>query len=144
PMGPLSPAPVDEASDRFGFARTRPFAPFRRIARRARRTIRRIRRFLRPGTPHRPPPTPPVAPKPEPTAVPLAPPEPPLLPVTEIEVEAEASRVPTLIILLPSLELSHLTGGPNTALHLGARVAARGVPVRFVATHGGVETPDEA
>lgn len=42
-------------------------------------------------------------------------------------------------MLLPSLELSQLTGGPNTALHLGARVAARGIPVRFVATHGGVE-----
>jgi len=32
-----------------------------------------------------------------------------------------------------------LTGGPNTALQLGARVAARGVAVRFVATHGGVD-----
>jgi len=41
-----------------------------------------------------------------------------------------------LVILLPFLELHRMTGGPNTALHLGARVAARGVPVRVVATHG--------
>ncbi len=70
--------------------------------------------------------------------------EPPLLPVTEIEIEEGAGGTPRLVILVPSLELSQLTGGPNTALHLGARVAARGVPVRFAATHGGVEALDGA
>jgi len=43
---------------------------------------------------------------------------------------------PSLVILLPNLQLHRMTGGPNTALNLGARIAARGVPVRFVATHG--------
>lgn len=76
--------------------------------------------------------------------MPGAAPEPPVLPVAEIEIEAGAGGTPRLVILVPSLELSQLTGGPNTALHLGARVAARGVPVRFVATHGGVEALDGA
>jgi O-antigen biosynthesis protein len=48
-----------------------------------------------------------------------------------------------LVVLIPSLEIHKLTGGPNTALNLGAEVAARGVPVRFVATHGGVGAEDD-
>jgi hypothetical protein len=43
---------------------------------------------------------------------------------------------PGLVVLIPSLEIRRLTGGPNTALNLGSNVAARGLPVRFVATHG--------
>lgn len=41
-----------------------------------------------------------------------------------------------LVVLVPSLAPDRLTGGPNTALQLGARVAARGTPVAFAATHG--------
>jgi hypothetical protein len=43
-------------------------------------------------------------------------------------------RRPTLNVLLPSLQPQHLSGGPNTALNLAARLAARGIPVRFLST----------
>jgi beta-1,2-rhamnosyltransferase WsaF-like protein len=64
--------------------------------------------------------------------------DPPLIPKTQVDVDEAPDRPAELIVLLPSLELNQLTGGPNTALHLGARVAERGIRVRFVATHGGV------
>ena len=54
---------------------------------------------------------------------------------------AGAAAARRLAVLVPSLMRDRLTGGPNTALQLGARVAARGVAVRFVATHGGVDDP---
>jgi hypothetical protein len=67
----------------------------------------------------------------------------PLIPGGPIRVEVTDTREPRLVILIPTLELGRLTGGPNTALNLGAEVAARGTPVRFVATHGGAGA-DEA
>jgi hypothetical protein len=39
---------------------------------------------------------------------------------------------PRLVILLPSITPQGLTGGPNTALQLGYRLAQQGTPVRFV------------
>ena len=60
----------------------------------------------------------------------------PLVPGADVRVEVIDTREPNLVILIPTLELGRLTGGPNTALNLGAEVAARGTPVRFVATHG--------
>lgn len=45
-----------------------------------------------------------------------------------------AGRRPTLNVLLPSLQAQHLSGGPNTALNLAARLAERGIPVRFLST----------
>ena len=39
-----------------------------------------------------------------------------------------------LNVLIPGLAMHSLSGGPNTALNLGYRMAAHGVPVRFVAT----------
>ena len=65
-----------------------------------------------------------------------APDGPELVPSVSVEVEAPGARPAELVVLIPSLELRRLTGGPNTALNLGASVAARGIPVRFVATHG--------
>jgi O-antigen biosynthesis protein len=44
-----------------------------------------------------------------------------------------ASR-PRLNVLLPGLAMHCLSGGPNTALNLAYRMAAHGVPVRYVAT----------
>ena len=41
-----------------------------------------------------------------------------------------------LVVLVPSLVPDRLTGGPNTALQIGARLAERGVPVTFAATQG--------
>jgi hypothetical protein len=41
---------------------------------------------------------------------------------------------PSLDVFVPGLQLRHLSGGPNTALNLTYRLAAAGVPVRFVST----------
>lgn len=44
-------------------------------------------------------------------------------------------RLPaTLNILIPAIQPALLSGGPNTALHLGHRLAEAGVNVRFVST----------
>ena len=40
---------------------------------------------------------------------------------------------PHLNVILPSLQLTHMSGGPNTAISLVYRLAAEGVPVRLVA-----------
>lgn len=61
---------------------------------------------------------------------------PELVPSVTVEATASGTRPAELVVLIPSLELRRLTGGPNTVLNLGASVAARGIPVRFVATHG--------
>jgi beta-1,2-rhamnosyltransferase WsaF-like protein len=143
-MTSLSPAPVDEELDVPGSARTRPTTLLRGVVRRVRRAVRRARRALRGEARKQPSPSKPVVP-PNPASSPTQPqPEPPLIPAPEIQVQDAAGRTPELIVLLPSLELAQLTGGPNTALHLGARVAARGIPVRFVATHGNVEATSGA
>jgi hypothetical protein len=65
------------------------------------------------------------------------------VPDITVEVDAAGGRGPGLVVLIPSLELRRLTGGPNTALNLGARVAARGIPVRFVASHGPVAAAED-
>jgi hypothetical protein len=41
---------------------------------------------------------------------------------------------PALDVLIPGLQHRHLSGGPNTALNLTYRLAAAGVPVRYVST----------
>jgi glycosyltransferase involved in cell wall biosynthesis len=50
------------------------------------------------------------------------------------EVDAGLAGSPRLNVLVPGLGARHLTGGPNTALQFGYRLAARGHPVRFIAT----------
>lgn len=47
---------------------------------------------------------------------------------------ALSGSIPTVNVLIPSLRREHLSGGPNTALNLAARLAARGVPVRCLST----------
>lgn len=54
--------------------------------------------------------------------------------VWPLNVEIRTGLAPTLNVLLPSLRKQDLTGGPNTALNLTYRLAARGVPVRYIAT----------
>ena len=44
------------------------------------------------------------------------------------------TQPPAVNVLVPSLRKEHLSGGPNTALNLAVRLAARGVPVRFLST----------
>jgi hypothetical protein len=68
---------------------------------------------------------------------------PELVPKIITELAPRDGQHASLVVLIPSLELRKLTGGPNTILNLGASVAARGVPVRFVATHGPAASPEE-
>jgi hypothetical protein len=44
------------------------------------------------------------------------------------------AQPPAVNVLVPSLRREHLSGGPNTALNLAVRLAARGIPVRFLST----------
>lgn len=50
-----------------------------------------------------------------------------------LQLSVIASAPPTLNVLLPSIMPSGMTGGPNTVLHVGARVAHAGARVRFIA-----------
>jgi hypothetical protein len=45
-----------------------------------------------------------------------------------------AGQPPRLTVLLPALQADRLTGGPNTALNLAARLLVEGIRVRFVST----------
>lgn len=44
------------------------------------------------------------------------------------------SATPTLNVLLPGMSMTAMSGGPNTAINLVYRLAARGVRVRFIST----------
>lgn len=46
---------------------------------------------------------------------------------------------PVLNVLVPGLGTRHFTGGPNTAIALAYRLAARGRPVRFIATEAALD-----
>lgn len=48
---------------------------------------------------------------------------------------------PRINLVLPSLRLAHMSGGPNTALNLVYRLAAIGIPVRLLASNEGVDDP---
>lgn len=63
--------------------------------------------------------------------------------VWPLNVEIRRHAVPTLNVLLPSLRRQDLTGGPNTVLNLTYRLAAQGVPVRYVATDKKLEENGE-
>jgi O-antigen biosynthesis protein len=49
-----------------------------------------------------------------------------------IEASPELAARPSLNVLLPSLAMKHMTGGPNTAVNLACRLAGLGVRVRLV------------
>ena len=51
-----------------------------------------------------------------------------------IRVEPRLALTPRLNILLPTLRLTEMSGGPNTCLILAAKLAARACPVRLIAT----------
>lgn len=57
-----------------------------------------------------------------------------LTPADPLNLYVDASRtaVPTLNVLLPGLCMRGMSGGPNTILNLTYRMAAQGVPVRYL------------
>jgi glycosyltransferase involved in cell wall biosynthesis/SAM-dependent methyltransferase len=56
-----------------------------------------------------------------------------------IRAEEEFSGQPHLNLLLPGIAMKHMSGGPNTAIALVLRLAAIGVPVRFISTDAPVD-----
>lgn len=51
-----------------------------------------------------------------------------------LRIDPALEAVPTLNVLIPTLALGAMSGGPNTAVQIAYRMAAAGVPVRFVST----------
>ncbi|MDQ3243098.1 MAG: glycosyltransferase, partial [Gemmatimonadota bacterium] len=51
-----------------------------------------------------------------------------------LRVEPSLDNTPSLNVLVPGLAMEHMSGGPNTALHLAYRLAASGVSVRLIST----------
>ena len=51
-----------------------------------------------------------------------------------VHARADLSTPARLNVVLPSLSMRHMSGGPNSVINLGCRMATRGVPVRFVGT----------
>ena len=51
-----------------------------------------------------------------------------------VEVDDDRTEEPAVNVLLPSVAVRHMTGGPNTALQIAWRLAEAGVRVRLVAT----------
>jgi glycosyltransferase involved in cell wall biosynthesis len=54
-------------------------------------------------------------------------------------VRPSLSLQPRLNVLIPSLALRHMSGGPNTALQFVARLAADGEPIRLISTDHGLD-----
>jgi glycosyltransferase involved in cell wall biosynthesis len=55
-----------------------------------------------------------------------------------IQVSAALNDRPHLNVLLPGLATGNMSGGPNTALSIAYKLAALGVPVRFISTDTGL------
>src|SRR5215472_4939400 len=49
-----------------------------------------------------------------------------------IRTRPDLSTLPHLNVVLPSLSLRHMTGGPYTVINLACRMATRGVPIRLI------------
>ena len=64
---------------------------------------------------------------------------PPGIDPTSIDVVDSAASPRRLNIVVPSLHVGKLSGGPNTALALGQVLAARGIPVNFISSDTGAE-----
>jgi O-antigen biosynthesis protein len=70
----------------------------------------------------------------QPTAAEMAADKLPWIRLLNIAVKPEYSGCPTLNVLVPTLAMRGMSGGPNTAVNLSCRLAATGVKIRLVAT----------
>ena len=59
-------------------------------------------------------------------------------------IDPALSESPRLNVLLPSLMLTNMSGGPNTAINLTYRMATQGLPVRFISTDTPIERDEAA
>ncbi|MFP5240128.1 MAG: glycosyltransferase, partial [Acidobacteriota bacterium] len=60
-----------------------------------------------------------------------------------LAIDAALARAPRLNLLLPSLAMRHMSGGPNTAVNIGYHLAAKGVDVRFIGTDAPMDADPE-
>ncbi|WP_426315139.1 glycosyltransferase [Methylobacterium fujisawaense] len=58
----------------------------------------------------------------------------PLIPALNLRIAPHLARHPTINLLLPGVRKASLSGGPNTALNIGYRLAALGFAVRIFST----------
>lgn len=56
-----------------------------------------------------------------------------------LDIDPGRGNAAELQIVLPSVRKEHATGGPNTAYLIGCALAARGIPVRFLATDASLD-----
>jgi glycosyltransferase involved in cell wall biosynthesis len=61
-----------------------------------------------------------------------------------VEASPELASRPSLNVLLPSLAMKHMTGGPNTAINLAYRLAALGIRVRLVSADVAIDADPTA
>jgi O-antigen biosynthesis protein len=59
-----------------------------------------------------------------------------------ISVSENLSDSPRLNVLLPSLAMKHMSGGPNTAIALACALAVKGVNIRFLSTDAAIDPSD--
>jgi hypothetical protein len=62
-----------------------------------------------------------------------------LAPIPAIATRITAATTPTLNIFLPAISRQTMTGGPNTVLNIGYRLATAGIAVRFVSCNQPIE-----
>jgi hypothetical protein len=63
--------------------------------------------------------------------------------VVPLDLRVDPAAPPTLNVLVPALTLAGMSGGPNTAIQIAARMAEAGIPVRLVSTDTAAD-PDPA
>lgn len=51
-----------------------------------------------------------------------------------LTINSDLANKPTLNVLIPGMSMQYMSGGPNTAINLAYRLAAQGIPVRFIST----------
>jgi len=64
---------------------------------------------------------------------------PTLLTIPTFRHDPDLDATPSLCVLMPHLLLGRMTGGPNTILNVTARLASRGVRLRYVATFEAID-----
>jgi len=70
--------------------------------------------------------------------------DPPIHSFLCLELNPALASTPYLNIILPSMQLQHMSGGPNTAINLLYRFAENGIPTRFVSANTPIEADEDA
>ena len=60
--------------------------------------------------------------------------------ILRLNVEPALANCPALNVLLPSLSMQHMSGGPNTAINIACRLAAMGLPIRLMSVNKGLDS----